>query len=206
MSLDAPRAAKLDKQRRGFVGPIRLSRYTQPQDALSLTEELIHLETQARIPADLDLSWLAPALQRPGFDLVTASVGGRLAGFVVANLKQDIVLSRLVVASAAFAEIYPPRPPQSGPGTLGPVGASEDASIRPSPSGCHLGGVARVTREAMVVVEATGFDVVRVETVGVGQSEGAVSRHGRHPYPGRRAPLQRGSYDSRGPRSACRLR
>ncbi|WP_168583055.1 methylmalonyl Co-A mutase-associated GTPase MeaB [Gephyromycinifex aptenodytis] len=52
---------------------------------------------------------------------------------------------------------------------------SQDAFIRPSPSGCHLGGVARATREAMVVVEAAGFDVVLVETVGVGQSEVAVS-------------------------------
>lgn len=53
--------------------------------------------------------------------------------------------------------------------------ASEDAFVRPSPSGCHLGGVARATREAMVVLEAAGFDVLIVETVGVGQSEVAVA-------------------------------
>lgn len=52
---------------------------------------------------------------------------------------------------------------------------TENAFIRPSPSGCHLGGVARATREAMLVVEAAGFDVVIVETVGVGQSEVAVA-------------------------------
>ena len=45
------------------------------------------------------------------------------------------------------------------------------AFIRPSPSGGALGGVARRTREAIVVVEAAGYDVVLVETVGVGQSE-----------------------------------
>jgi GTPase len=45
------------------------------------------------------------------------------------------------------------------------------AYIRPSPSGGALGGVARRTREAMLVCEAAGFDVVLVETVGVGQSE-----------------------------------
>jgi LAO/AO transport system kinase len=45
------------------------------------------------------------------------------------------------------------------------------AYIRPSPSGGALGGVARRTREAMLVCEASGFDVVLVETVGVGQSE-----------------------------------
>ncbi|MBX3284786.1 MAG: methylmalonyl Co-A mutase-associated GTPase MeaB, partial [Actinobacteria bacterium] len=49
------------------------------------------------------------------------------------------------------------------------------AFIRPSPSGGELGGVARRTREAMLLCEAAGFDVVVVETVGVGQSELAVA-------------------------------
>ena len=49
------------------------------------------------------------------------------------------------------------------------------AFIRPSPAGGTLGGVARRTREAMLVVEAGGHDVVLVETVGVGQSETAVA-------------------------------
>ncbi|MEC9346941.1 MAG: methylmalonyl Co-A mutase-associated GTPase MeaB [Pseudomonadota bacterium] len=50
-----------------------------------------------------------------------------------------------------------------------------NAFIRPSPSGGTLGGVARRTRETMILVEAAGFDVVLVETVGVGQSETAVA-------------------------------
>ncbi len=54
------------------------------------------------------------------------------------------------------------------------LSASERAYIRPSPSGGTLGGVAEKTREAMLVCEAAGFDVVLVETVGVGQSETAV--------------------------------
>ena len=49
------------------------------------------------------------------------------------------------------------------------------AYIRPSPSGMSLGGVARRTRETIRIVEAAGFDVVIVETVGVGQSEAAVA-------------------------------
>jgi len=49
------------------------------------------------------------------------------------------------------------------------------AFIRPSPAGGTLGGVARRTREAMLLCEAAGFDVVIVETVGVGQSETAVA-------------------------------
>ena len=51
----------------------------------------------------------------------------------------------------------------------------EEAFIRPSPAGGTLGGVARRTREAMLLCEAAGFDVILVETVGVGQSETAVS-------------------------------
>ena len=51
---------------------------------------------------------------------------------------------------------------------------AENAFIRPSPSAGSLGGVARKTRETIVLCEAAGFDYVFVETVGVGQSETAV--------------------------------
>ncbi|MDF1733464.1 MAG: methylmalonyl Co-A mutase-associated GTPase MeaB [Minwuia sp.] len=50
-----------------------------------------------------------------------------------------------------------------------------NAFIRPSPSGGTLGGVARRTRETMLLAEAAGFDVILVETVGVGQSETTVA-------------------------------
>jgi len=49
------------------------------------------------------------------------------------------------------------------------------AFVRPSPTAGTLGGVAKATRESMVVMEAAGYDVVLVETVGVGQSETAVA-------------------------------
>ena len=51
------------------------------------------------------------------------------------------------------------------------LSAEQDAFIRPSPSGGVLGGVARKTREAMLLCESAGFDVIIVESVGVGQSE-----------------------------------
>ena len=51
------------------------------------------------------------------------------------------------------------------------LSADDRAFIRPSPSGGTLGGVARKTRETMLVCEAAGFDVMIVETVGIGQSE-----------------------------------
>jgi len=55
------------------------------------------------------------------------------------------------------------------------LAASDGAFIRPSPTGGSLGGVARKTREAILVCEAAGYDVMLVETVGVGQSETAVA-------------------------------
>ncbi|MCX7863038.1 MAG: methylmalonyl Co-A mutase-associated GTPase MeaB [Bacteroidales bacterium] len=51
-----------------------------------------------------------------------------------------------------------------------------NAFIRPSPSGCTLGGVARRTRESIILCEAAGFDVIMIETVGVGQSETVVNQ------------------------------
>jgi len=55
------------------------------------------------------------------------------------------------------------------------LAASPEAFIRPSPSAGTLGGVARATNQAMTVLEAAGYDVVLVETVGVGQSEVTVA-------------------------------
>ncbi len=55
------------------------------------------------------------------------------------------------------------------------LSANPDAYIRPSPSAGTLGGVARATTQAMIVLEAAGYDVVLVETVGVGQSEVTVA-------------------------------
>ncbi|WP_109437192.1 methylmalonyl Co-A mutase-associated GTPase MeaB [Aquimarina sp. AU119] len=51
---------------------------------------------------------------------------------------------------------------------------SSEAFIRPSPSGKSLGGVAQKTRESIILCEAAGYDVIIIETVGVGQSETAV--------------------------------
>ena len=58
---------------------------------------------------------------------------------------------------------------------MGELTRLDAAFVRPSPAAGTLGGVARRTREAMLLCEAAGFDVVMVETVGVGQSEVAVA-------------------------------
>src|ERR1700733_2856247 len=73
-----------------------------------------------------------------------------------------------------------PSPARTGGSILGDktrmarLSASDNAYIRPSPASGTLGGVAAKTREAMLLCEAAGFDVVLVETVGIGQSETAV--------------------------------
>jgi LAO/AO transport system kinase len=73
-----------------------------------------------------------------------------------------------------------PSSSRTGGSILGDKTRMEDLSrhvnafIRPSPSGASLGGVAARTREALLLCEAAGYDVVLVETVGVGQSETAV--------------------------------
>jgi LAO/AO transport system kinase len=73
-----------------------------------------------------------------------------------------------------------PSSPRSGGSILGDktrmpqLAAHERAFIRPSPAGGSLGGVARATREALLLCEAAGHDVIFVETVGVGQSETTV--------------------------------
>ena len=74
-----------------------------------------------------------------------------------------------------------PSSPRAGGSILGDktrmeaLSRNPEAFIRPSPAGGTPGGVARRTREAMLACEAAGFDVVIVETVGVGQSEFAVA-------------------------------
>ncbi|MDR1852901.1 MAG: methylmalonyl Co-A mutase-associated GTPase MeaB [Propionibacteriaceae bacterium] len=58
---------------------------------------------------------------------------------------------------------------------MGKLAQSDNVFIRPSPTSGQLGGVARATRETMIVMEAAGYDVTMIETVGVGQSEVAVA-------------------------------
>lgn len=94
----------------------------------------------------------------------------------------DVLGSRLVEAGHRVAVLaVDPSSARSGGSILGDrtrmsrLAASADAFVRPAPTGLTLGGVAAATRESIVVVEAAGYDVVLVETVGVGQSEYVVA-------------------------------
>ncbi len=94
----------------------------------------------------------------------------------------DAIGSRLVASGRTVAVLaIDPSSQRTGGSILGDktrmarLARSERAFVRPQPSGGTLGGVARRSAEALSLLEAAGFEVIFVETVGVGQSEGAVS-------------------------------
>jgi LAO/AO transport system kinase len=97
------------------------------------------------------------------------------------SLIESVGLHAVVAGHRVAVLAVDPSSNRSGGSVLGDktrmaeLGRRSEAYIRPSPSGGTLGGVARRTREALLVCEAAGFDVVVVETVGVGQSEVAVA-------------------------------
>src|SRR5512144_1523718 len=105
-----------------------------------------------------------------------------LAAAVRAGDRRALAKARTLVEGKRVAVLaVDPSSARSGGSILGDktrmprLSASAEAFIRPSPSGGSLGGVARRTREALLVCEGAGYDVVLVETVGVGQSEYAVA-------------------------------
>jgi LAO/AO transport system kinase len=106
-----------------------------------------------------------------------------------ARLGQEI-LELLVPHTGGSIRVGITGPPGVGKSTCSPVtggsilgdktrmerlSSSEDVFIRPSPSGGSLGGVAHRTREVMLICEAAGYEVVLIETVGIGQSEVTVA-------------------------------
>jgi LAO/AO transport system kinase len=124
---------------------------------------------------------LLAALGRAGGDVVRVGVtgvpGAGKSTFI------DALGSRLTAAGHHVAVLaVDPSSTRTGGSILGDktrmaaLAGDPRAFVRPSPTAGTLGGVARATREAMVIVEAAGYDVVIVETVGVGQSETTVAQ------------------------------
>ena len=118
-----------------------------------------------------------PAPARPSFRLGVSGVPGVGKSTFIETLGLLLIAQGHRVAVLAVD----PSSSVSGGSILGDKTRMERLSVdtaafvRPSPSGGTLGGVATATREAMRVVEAAGYDIVIVETVGVGQSEAAVA-------------------------------
>ncbi len=155
--IDALKSSLLEGTRRSLARAITLVETTHPDKAR---------EGQALLEAVLHKTGGSVRLGISG----TPGVGK--STFIEA-LGLSLIEAGLTVAVLAVD----PSSPLSGGSILGDktrmeeLGRKEQAFIRPSPSAGALGGVARRTREAMLLCEAAGFDVVIVETVGVGQSE-----------------------------------
>jgi LAO/AO transport system kinase len=126
----------------------------------------------------LDLiAYLKPRTQRPALRIGLSGTPGVGKSTLIESFGLMLTGQGLRVAVLAVD----PSSARTGGSILGDKTRMEHLSrdplafIRPSPSQTHLGGVARRTREAVALVEAAGFDVVLIETVGVGQSETLVA-------------------------------
>lgn len=145
--------------------------------ALARAITLIESTRAADRPAARALLAAAAATGRQALRIgLTGTPGAGKSTFIEA-------FGRLLTAQGSRVAVLAvdPSSVRSGGSILGdktrmPLLARDPAAfIRPSPSGAHLGGVARRTREAVELCEGAGFDVVLIETVGVGQSETLVA-------------------------------
>ncbi|MCC6838897.1 MAG: methylmalonyl Co-A mutase-associated GTPase MeaB [Flavobacteriales bacterium] len=128
---------------------------------------------------------MAAALVRSALQLQRASVRIGITGIpgVGKSTLIDALGSQLTAEGHRVAVLaIDPSSARSGGSILGDktrmerLAADPNAFVRPSPSGGTLGGVARRTREAMLLCEAAGYDRILIETVGVGQNEAAVDQ------------------------------
>jgi len=130
--------------------------------------------------ADALLAELLPYTGQKGGKSVRLGITG-VPGVGKSTLIERFGLSLIEQGRSLAVLAIDPSSKRGGGSILGDKTRMEELSrhnaafIRPSPAGATLGGVARRTREAMLLVEAAGFDTVIVETVGVGQSETAVA-------------------------------
>ena len=166
-------AARRALSREDYVEGVRSGDRTVLGRALTLIESLRpdHQELAQEVLADL-LPFTGGAV-RVG---ITGVPGAGKSTFI------ETLGSRLTAEGHRLAVLaVDPSSGVSGGSILGDktrmarLGVDPKAFVRPSPAAGTLGGVASKTREAMLVCEAAGYDVVLVETVGVGQSETAVS-------------------------------
>ena len=169
----ATRPASADPALQALVQGVREGRVRDVARAITLVESS-RRDHQARAAALLEA--LQPSTGA-GFRLgISGAPGAGKSTFVEALGLHLVRLGHKVAVLAVD-----PSSAVSGGSILGDKTRMErlsreaNAFIRPSPSGGTLGGVARKTREAMAVCEAAGYDIVIVETVGVGQSEVAVA-------------------------------
>ena len=148
-------------KRRALARAITLVESTRPEHRAEATALLEHLRQSGRMAIRIGLSG-TPGVGKSTF----------IESFGLMLIAQGLRVAVLAVD---------PTSARTGGSILGDktrmeqLARAPQAFIRPSPSQTHLGGVARRTREAVAICEAAGFDVVLIETVGVGQSETMVA-------------------------------
>lgn len=165
----APDFAALAADRRALARAITLLESARPEDRVA-AEALLHA-AQARL-AEKAATGARPALR---LGLTGAPGAGKstfIEAFGLYLLTQGLRLAVLAID---------PSSPQTGGAILGDktrmerLSRAPGAFIRPSPSQSRLGGIAPRTRDVALLCEAVGFDVILIETVGVGQSESEVA-------------------------------
>ena len=158
--------------------PEQLFRELRESSLSALSQAITLVESQAERDSAFAKAILQKALPYSGksFRLGITGVPGVGKSTFIETLGKKIVASGKKLAVLAID----PSSNRSRGSILGDKTRMEDlvksdhAYIRPSPAGETLGGVARKTREAIILCEAAGYDFIIVETVGVGQSETAV--------------------------------
>ncbi len=170
--MNAP-AVKSDESADPLLAPLLAGDRRALAQAITLIEST---RSDHRVRAD---ALLAGVLPHSGKSIRLGITG--VPGVGKSTLIERFGLSLLERGRSLAVLAIDPSSKRGGGSILGDKTRMEELSrrhaafIRPSPAGVTLGGVARRTREAMLLVEAAGFDTVIVETVGVGQSETAVS-------------------------------
>ncbi len=169
----APVVASPDELIAGVLGTTAITQRRAIAKAITLLESTRASDREA---ADTVLAGLLPH-SGSAFRLGLSGTPGVGKSTLIESLGLHLIDQGLTVAVLTID----PSSTVSGGSILGDktrmekLSVHDKAFIRPSPSGGNLGGVAEKTREAMLVLEAAGYDVVIVETVGVGQSEIAVA-------------------------------
>lgn len=163
------------KQRKEARTPDRLLGDLLEGSRVALSESITLLESQNSADRKQAQALIQMALPHAGKSVRVGITGvpGVGKSTFIESFGQKIIASGKKLAVLAID----PSSEEGGGSILGDktrmetLSLSDRAFIRPSPSGKSLGGVARATREAIVLCEAAGYDFILVETVGVGQSE-----------------------------------
>ena len=163
----------------GAVDVNGLARQVRAGDRRALAKAITLVES-ARADRQADAEALIAALLPDTGQAIRLGLSGA-PGVGKSTFIEAFGLSLVAVGKKVAVLAVDPSSRRSGGSILGDktrmerLAREDRAFIRPSPAGETLGGVARRTREAVLMVEAAGYDVVLVETVGVGQSETAVA-------------------------------